>query len=321
MNFFAPLIGQPQAVELLTQAITQNRIAPAYLFTGVDGIGRSLAARCLIEQLICQHLPAIEPTLIQNRLRQAIQSDVLWVQPTYLYQGQLYTSAEATEKKLKLKAPPIIRTEQIRKIAQFLSRPSALSPRLVVVIEKAETMAESAANALLKTLEEPGQATIILIAPNAESLLPTLVSRCQKIPFYRLSPEALSQVLRQTVQESILLQYPAILKTCQGSPGNALTAVRICQAIPSDLLSNLEVLPSLSLRNVLELARQVGALELEVQLWLLDYLQQQFWQQFLLGKISPPPLDGLETARKYLLSFVQPRLVWEVTLMEFLAVS
>jgi DNA polymerase III subunit delta' len=93
MNFFAPLIGQPQAVELLTQAITQNRIAPAYLFTGVDGIGRSLAARCFIKQLFCQHLPTIEPTLIQNRLTQAIQSDVLWVQPTYLYQGQLYNSA------------------------------------------------------------------------------------------------------------------------------------------------------------------------------------------------------------------------------------
>ncbi len=57
MNFFAPLIGQPQAVELLNQAINQNRIAPAYLFAGVDGIGRSLAARCFIEQLFCQHLP------------------------------------------------------------------------------------------------------------------------------------------------------------------------------------------------------------------------------------------------------------------------
>ena len=51
MNFFAPLIGQTQAVELLNQAVTQNRIAPAYLFAGVDGIGRSLAARCFIEQL------------------------------------------------------------------------------------------------------------------------------------------------------------------------------------------------------------------------------------------------------------------------------
>ncbi len=320
MNFFAPLIGQPQAVELLSRAISQNRLASAYLFAGVDGIGRSLAARCFIEQLFCQHLTTIEQPLIQNRLRQGTHPDILWVQPTYLYQGQRYSAAEAIEKKLKRKAPPIIRTEQIREIAQFLSRRSAIAARSVVVIEKAETMAESAANALLKTLEEPGQATLILIAPSAESLLPTLVSRCQKIPFYRLSLEALSQVLRHG-QESILPKNPAILATCQGSPGKAIATLQICQEISGELLQNLEKLPKLSFGNALELARQVGLLELEIQLWLLDYLQQQYWQQYLSGKISTPPLIQLEKARKYLLSFVQPRLVWEVALMEFLAIS
>ncbi len=321
MNFFAPLIGQPQAVELLNQAVAQNRIAPAYLFAGVDGIGRSLAARCFIEQLFCQHLGVIEQPQVQNYLRQGIHPDVFWVQPTYLYQGQRFSATEAAEKKLKRKAPPIIRTEQIREISQFLSCHSAKSPRSIVVIEKADAMAESAANALLKTLEEPGQATIILITSSAESLLPTLVSRCQKIPFYRLCPEALSQVLSKTGHESILLQHPAILATCQGSPGNAISAVHICQAIPAELLQNLSQLPNSSIRNALELARQVGSLELEVQLWLLDYLQNQYWQQFLSGKISSPPLVQLETARKYLLSFVQPRLVWEVTLMEFSAIG
>ncbi len=161
MNFFSPLIGQPQAVELLNRAISQNRIAPAYLFAGVDGIGRSLAAQCFIEQFFCQHLPPAAQSSIQKRLRQGTHPDVLWIQPTYLYQGQRYSAAEAAEKKLKRKAPPIIRTEQIREIAQFLSRRSAIASRSVVVIEKAETMAESAANALLKTLEEPGQATLI----------------------------------------------------------------------------------------------------------------------------------------------------------------
>jgi DNA polymerase III subunit delta' len=320
MNFFAPLIGQNQAVELLSQALKSNRISPAYLFVGVDGIGRSLAARCFIEQLFCQHLPTSAQTPVQNSLRQGTHSDVLWVQPTYLYQGQRYSAAEAAEKKLKRKAPPIIRTEQIREIAQFLSRRSAKSPRSVVVIEKAETMAESAANALLKTLEEPGQATLILIAPSAESLLPTLVSRCQKIPFYRLNLETLAQVLRQTGYES-MPSDPAILATCQGSPGKAIYTGQICQTIAPELLHNLDKLPKSSLRNALELARQVGKLELEVQLWLLDYLQQQYWQQFLLGKIPPPPLAQLEIARKYLLNFVQPRLVWEVALMEFSAID
>lgn len=316
MNYFAPLIGQSQAVELLTQAINQNRLAPAYLFAGIDGIGRALAARCFILQLFCSNLAAPQQT--ENLLRQGNHPDVLWVEPTYLHQGQRLSSAEAAEKGLKRKAPPAIRTEQIREIAQFLSRRSSVAPRLVVVIEQAETMAEAAANALLKTLEEPGQATIILIAPSVESLLPTLVSRCQKIPFYRLNPAQIAQVLRQTGNEAILQQYPALIDTAQGSPGQAIASAQQIEKIPSELLSKISDLPK-SLRAALDIARQVDkALDTEQQLWLLDYLQHNYWQQFLAGKIAVSPLFQLETARKSLLSYAQPRLVWEVTLMELL---
>lgn len=59
--------------------------------------------------------------------------------------------------------------------------------RSLVVLTQAETMNEAAANALLKTLEEPGRATLILIAPSPSALLNTIVSRCQKIPFYPLN--------------------------------------------------------------------------------------------------------------------------------------
>ena len=69
MTFFAQLVGQNQAVELLTQAIIQNRVAPAYLFAGADGVGRSLAARCFIEQLFCASAPTHKHQQIQNRLQ------------------------------------------------------------------------------------------------------------------------------------------------------------------------------------------------------------------------------------------------------------
>lgn len=318
MNYFASLIGQPQAVELLTQAINQNRLAPAYLFAGIDGVGKALAVRCWVEQLFYSNLSAQQQAQTQNLLHQGIHPDLLWVEPTYLHQGQRLSAAEAAEKGLKRKAPPTIRTEQIREIAQFLSRRSAIASRLIVVIEQAETMAESAANALLKTLEEPGQATIILIAPSVESLLPTLVSRCQKIPFYRLNLEQLTQVLRQTGNEAILQQYPAIIDTAQGSPGQAIASAQQIQKIPTELLSKLSQLPQSS-REALEIARQVDkALDTEKQLWLVDYLQHHYWQQFLAGKIAFSPLLQLETARKSLLSYAQPRLVWEVTLMQLL---
>ena len=313
MNFFAQLVGQAQAVELLTQAVNQNRVSPAYMFVGPSGVGRSLAARCFVKQLFCAGVPSKQQK-IQNRLQLGNHPDLLWVQPTYLHQGQRLAAAAAASAGLKRKAPPVIRLEQIREIQRFLSRPPLEAPRSVVVLEQAETMAESAANALLKTLEEPGQATLILIAPTAESLLPTLVSRCQRIPFYRLDPTAMALVLQQTGDEEIL-QTPLVLAIAQGSPGEAKAASQQIQAIPSDLLQ--AVLEPPNLNNALELARKIDkTLDTEAQLWLVDYLQHCYWQQFLVGKIQISPLPELEKARRYLLSYAQPRLVWEVTLLE-----
>lgn len=313
-NFFAPLIGQQQAFKLLTQAVNRQRIAPAYLFVGANGIGRSLAARCFIAQIFCNHLPEAKQQQIQQRLEFGNHPDVLWVKPTYLHQGQRLTAQEAVAVGVKRKAPPMIRTEQIREISQFLSRFPLEAPRNVVVLEEAQTLAEAAANALLKTLEEPGLATLILIAPSGESLLPTLVSRCQRIPFYRLDATQMAQVLQREYQD--ITMSPALLAIAQGSPGDAIAAHSQLQAIPEQLLQAVLTPPKL-LRDALELAKTIDkTLDTEAQLWLVDYLQHAYWQQFLSGNIQKSPLSYLETAKKYLLCYAQPRLVWEVTFLQ-----
>ncbi|BAY37514.1 DNA polymerase III, delta prime subunit [Nostoc sp. NIES-2111] len=307
---FAPLVGQQQAVELLTQAVKQNRVAPAYLFVGADGVGRSLAARCFVELLFSSIVEMRLISSLQQRLRQGNHPDLLWVQPTYQYQGQRLTAAQAAEKNVKRKAPPLIRLEQIREITEFLSRPPLEAPRNLVVLEEAQTMAEPAANALLKTLEEPGKATIILIAPSPESVLPTLVSRCQRIPFHRLETTFLNQVLTQTGNQEIL-QHPAVLSLAAGSPGSAIASYEQLQAIPPELLQDLSTAPK-SQRHALELAKQIDKnLDTEAQLWLVDYLQQSYWKK----QYQPRVISQLEKARKYLLVYAQPRLVWECTLL------
>jgi len=301
---FTPLVGQQQAVELLIQAVKLNRIAPAYLFVGAEGIGRSLAARCFVELIFSVGKQGTFSSIDNH-------PDFLWVEPTYQHQGQRLTAAEAAEKKLKRKAPPLIRLEQIREITEFLSRPPMLASRNVVVIEQAESMAEAAANALLKTLEEPGRATLILIAPAIDSILPTLVSRCQKIPFYRLDEAAITQVLTLNGHQQIL-QMPAILSIAAGSPGEAIASYEQLQAIPAELLQSVTKIPS-NYRQALEIAKQIDkVLDTEAQLWLIDYLQQLYWQQLH----KPAIINQLEKARKSLLCYAQPRLVWECTLLE-----
>ncbi len=308
---FAPLIGQPQAIELLTRAVLQNRIAPAYLFAGFPGIGRSLAALCFLDLLLAPPDVAIS-NVLRHRIRQRNHPDLLWVEPTYLHQGKRLSAAEAAEAGLKRRSTPIIRLEQIREITQFLGRPPLEAARSVVVLEQAETMPDGAANALLKTLEEPGQATLILIAPSADALLPTLVSRCQRVPFYRLSTEAIAQVLQQNGHAEIL-QNSELLAIAQGSPGEAIASWQQLQAIPPDLLDALTQLPNP--RSALELARRIAAeLDTEAQLWLIDYLQHRSWQT----QAQPDSLKLLEAARRHLRSYAQPRLVWEVTLLKLL---
>ncbi|MFM2432197.1 MAG: hypothetical protein RLZZ511_3411 [Cyanobacteriota bacterium] len=305
MDTFSRLIGQPQAVALLTQAMQRDRIAPAYLFAGAPGIGKALAAGYFAQMLLG------EPH--DRRITQRNHPDLLWVEPTYLEKGKRLTVAEAEATGVKKKSPPIVRLEQIREITQFLSRPPLAAARSVVVLEAAETMPEAAANALLKTLEEPGQATLILLAPNPEALLPTIVSRCQRIPFYRLGSEAMAQILQRTEYRAILDQ-PQVLALAQGSPGAAIDHAQRLETIPSEILAGLDTWPR-SLKEALTIAKLVAkTLDSEAQIWLLDYLQQRYWEAGQSGII----MQKLEQAKQQLRAYVQPQLVWEVMLMESL---
>lgn len=305
MSVFSPLIGQSQAVELLDRAISVDRLAPAYLFVGTAGIGKRLAAECFLESLLSSS---------RSRILNRNHPDLLWVEPTYLHQGKRLTTIEAEAAGVKRKTPPMIRLEQIREVSQFLSRPPLEAARSTVVIEQAETMPEAAANALLKTLEEPGRATIILLATSIESVLPTIVSRCQRIPFARLDAESMAQVLKN-VGHAEILSKPQLLALAQGSPGAAIAHQQTLESIPLEVLE-LVMQPPKSLRQALTIARTVTkSIDGETQLWLIDYLQQVYWTQ----SQSARSLRLLEKAKEQLLAYVQPQLVWEVMWMEFLA--
>jgi DNA polymerase III subunit delta' len=303
---FNDLVEQTQAAELLTQAIERDRIAPAYLFVGPDGVGRKRAARLFLDVLLQKAAPT-------QRRQSSPENhpDILWVEPTYQHQGKTFSAAALTEKGIALpKGRPQVRLEQIRDITRFLSQAPLEAPRLLVILDEAQTMGESAANGLLKTLEEPGYGTLILIAPSVDALLPTIVSRCQRIPFRRLSNHGLSAVLRRLQRDEILAHGP-ILTMAQGSPGRAIQYWDKLQSIPAEVLALCKTPPTTA-HACLTAAREIDkALELESQLWLLDYLQQQYWALGLTTSLQP-----LEQAKTYLIQYVQPQLVWEVTLLK-----
>ncbi|WP_055076833.1 DNA polymerase III subunit delta' [Pseudanabaena sp. 'Roaring Creek'] len=298
---FDVVVGQDQAIKLLKAAIQRDRIAPAYLFAGTSGVGRSKTASAFAEVLLGDRRSA-------NRLSDRNHPDLLWVEPTYLDKGKMLTAKEADAAGLKRRALPQIRIEQIREISEFVSRPPLECQRSVVVLEEAQSMAESAANSLLKTLEEPLYATIILIVPDASAILPTLVSRCQRIPFTRLNQRQLQEVLDLAGH----IIPPEVLALAQGSAGNAIESFERFKSIPAELLTAVRQIPQ-DAKTAMAIAKQITKeLEVDLQLWLIDYLQNYFWEQ----QRSPIVLQHLDKARELIARYVQPRLVWEVTLLQ-----
>jgi DNA polymerase-3 subunit delta' len=309
-ELFDGLLGQTQAIALLEAALRQQRLAPAYLFSGPDGVGRRLAALRFLEGVIAGPAGA---AAVRRRLQEGNHPDLLWVEPTYSDKGQLTPASQAAAAGVSRKAPPQLRLEQVRAVSQFLARRPVEAGRCLVVIESVEAMAEGAANALLKTLEEPGDGLLILLSAASDRLLSTIRSRCQTIPFARLSPALLRQVLADQPAPAGE-DPPELLELAAGSPGALLLHRQQWQALPEGLVERCAALACASTpMEALGLARDLSeALDVEQQLWLLDWWQLHLWRQ----RQDPAPLRRFEVLRRQLRAYVQPRLAWEVALLE-----
>ena len=312
---FEGLLGQAPATTLLLAALQQQRLAPAYLFAGPDGVGRSRAALRFLEGVIAGPQGS---AAVRRRLEEGNHPDLLWVEPTYSDKGQLVAASQAAAAGVSRKAPPQLRLEQVRGVSQFLARRPLEASRCLVVIEAVEAMAEGAANALLKTLEEPGDGLLILLSAAPDRLLSTIRSRCQTVSFSRLSPQDLAQALRTVEapapqdEPSARPDPPELLELAAGSPGALLQHRQQWQALPDGLVQRLSTLAA-SPVEALGLARDLcEALDVEQQLWLLDWWQLQLWRRHL----NAAQQRRLDTLRRQLRAFVQPRLAWEVALLE-----
>ena len=304
---FDGLVGQPLAVDLLEEALQQKRLAPAYLFAGPEGVGRRLAALRFLDGVLSE---GVGCERARRRLEDRNHPDLVWIEPTFQHQGRLLTRDEAVEAGVNRRTPPQLRLEQIRGVRRALGRQPVESPRGMVVIESTEAMAEAAANALLKTLEEPGHGLLILLTAAPERLLSTIRSRCQLIRFVRLDRPSVAEVLRRL--DAVEQDPPELLAMAAGSPGAVLEHRNRLAALPTELMPRLRHLPNEPMQ-ALALARDVcEALDGEQQLWLINWWQQALWT----SSRDVESLKRLETLRRHLLSFVQPRLAWEVALLD-----
>lgn len=172
--FWRDILGQEWVVSHLKTAAQKGRLAHAYLFVGPEGVGKAATARALAAALNClsplEDGDACGVCASCRRLAAGTHPDFVVIEPIESLQ---------------------IKIEQIREFRRLTNFPPLSGGWRVALIKPAEAMNEAAANALLKTLEEPPERHLIVLTALGEAdLLPTVVSRCHKLAFAPL-PAAL----------------------------------------------------------------------------------------------------------------------------------
>lgn len=199
---FSDIIGQDTAISVLRRALQHQRIPHAYLFSGPDGVGKQLTALMLAKALNCRTHDddACDQCLSCHKIAEGNHPDVRVLEP----EGQT------------------IKIDQIRTLQRDVSYKVYEGKRKVYILDHAEALGAEAANALLKTLEEPpSDAVLILLTTNVYALLPTIISRCQLIRFVTLGIEPLTTLI---AQKKVVPPEQArlIASLAEGCPGRAL---------------------------------------------------------------------------------------------------
>jgi len=314
MDDFQNIYGQDLAIKILKSAISKEHISPAYLFSGPEGVGRKKTAKVFIKALLDKNF---NKEGIKRKIENNNHPDLLWIEPSYLIQGKSISQEKAKSENISIKSPPQIRSSQIKEIIEFLGKKPLESERSIVIIEDMERMNESAANALLKTLEEPNTGLFILITQRPEKLLPRIRSRCQIVPFIRLSDHHVNNIIKtlEVVKEKNNIPNDAmkeLIAFSSGSPGRYLSNLQYWFDISNALRQKLDIKLTNKI-EILKLAKEItDELNIEQQLWLIDFQQNRIWKQ----ENNSTIIKKLEELRKQLLTYVQPRLAWEITLLE-----
>lgn len=235
------IIGQEKAVEILLGIMKRHRVATSYLFCGESGIGKKTAAIDFAKALNClnnrnelsvmsnEYFPP-QPPLGKGGITGGVAFSLLAPHSSPL---TVFDACDTCESCLKIGAgihPDFllmvpeerqIRIEEVRAIDNALSFKPFEGRKKVVIVDEADAMNSSAANAFLKTLEEPPEdSIIILISSRPERIQDTIRSRCSRINFVPLPLEACRAVLEGRVPDEGL---DLIVRLSMGRPGLALS--------------------------------------------------------------------------------------------------
>jgi len=255
---FSSIIGHDRIVSLLKRSLAAGRVSHAYLFEGVDRHGMRTTALALAEAIFCNGVEGCGNCPSCRKTAGKQHPDLHFLEPDGAF----------------------IKIDQIRNLQKELSYRPFEAHKKVCIIEDAERMNPAAANAFLKTLEEPpGDALLLLLTSHAESVLPTILSRCQRLRFPSLPADTIVDLLRRNGVEEETARIAAALAGGDPARAEEITSSDRLR-LRRHLLERMETLSTEEIAPLFAAAEEYSR-DKETSLDLVDILRL-FWRDVLL---------------------------------------
>lgn len=204
---FKDIVGQEKAVNILLKSLKEYNVSPSYIFIGSEGVGKKFTAIEFAKTINClslnNNLESCNTCNTCNKINKQCCPDLKIVEPI---KGS-------------------IRIEQIRELRREIDLKPFENRKKIYIIDNAEKMTIEASNCLLKTIEEPPDyAILILICMNIDSILPTIISRCQLIKFRLIDSSKIRKILLKKIdlEES---KAELVSRLARGSIGRAFKLI------------------------------------------------------------------------------------------------
>ncbi len=223
---FSEIVGQQHVTRTLANAINSNRVAHAYIFSGVRGVGKTTSARILAKALNCVKGPTAEPDGTCDSCREI--------------------SAGTSLDVLEIDAASNRGIDQIRELREMVRYAPASSRYKVVILDEAHQLTDEASNALLKTLEEPPERVVFILATTrAEDLAETIKSRAQLFQFRALTFKEITDEIERIAREEKLTIEPGavavLARAAEGSLRDGLSLLEQAIAYSGEAITDAQV--------------------------------------------------------------------------------
>lgn len=271
---FDDMVGQSHIVTTLTNALRENRLSHAYLFSGPRGTGKTTAAKILAKAVNCEKGPTADPCNTCDACVRIMAGSVMDV--------------------LEIDAASNRGVEEIREIRDKVKYAPSEVRKKVYIIDEVHMLTTEAFNALLKTLEEPPAHVMFILATTEAHKIPaTIQSRCQRFDFRRVALEdQIARISYICTQENLQVDADAIRELARISDGGMRDALSLLDQAASFAQGSITledvyaITGGVAIEQFVALATAIGNADVADALGQVDRLLMQ-------GKTADRVLDGL----------------------------